>query len=270
VLGRRNLKVETHAQVDRLVLEGKRATGLVVRQNGQIRRFSATREIILSAGAIGSPQILQLSGIGPGAVLSRYGIPVVHDMAGVGENLQDHLQIRCAYKVQGVRTMNERYQSLVQRAGFALEYAFLRRGPMTMAPSQLGAFVRSDPSRDTPNLQYHIQPLTLPKFGEPLDPFPAFTASVANVRPTSRGHVRIVSPDPATPPHIVPNYLDSDYDRATSVAGIRAIRRLMTGEPLRPFVIGETGRTVGAESDEQILSVFRQNGVPVRVIVAKA
>ena len=252
VLGRRNLKVETHAQVDRLVLEGKRATGLVVRQNGQIRRFSATREIVLSAGAIGSPQILQLSGIGPGAVLSRYGIPVVHDMAGVGENLQDHLQIRCAYKVQGVRTMNERYQSLVQRAGFALEYAFLRRGPMTMAPSQLGAFVRSDPSRDTPNLQYHIQPLTLPKFGEPLDPFPAFTASVANVRPTSRGHVRIVSPDPATPPEIRPNYLSTEDDRSVAAASVRVTRNIISMPSLAKYQPQEFRPGLEFQKDEDL------------------
>ncbi|MET0195270.1 MAG: GMC family oxidoreductase, partial [Hyphomicrobiaceae bacterium] len=145
VLGRRNLQVETHAQVVRLLLDGKRATGLVLRQNGQERSIGASREIILAAGAIGSPTILQLSGIGPGALLQKHGIGVQHDLAGVGENLQDHLQIRCAYKVQGVKTMNERFQSLMQRAGFALEYALRRSGPMTMAPSQLGAFVRSDP-----------------------------------------------------------------------------------------------------------------------------
>ena len=169
---RRNLDVETDAMVERLVLDGKRVTGLVMRQHGSRRTIRAAREVVLAAGAIGSPQILQLSGIGPGAVLQPFGIEVRHELKGVGENLQDHLQVRCAYKVQGVKTMNERFQSLVQRAGFAAQYAFQRRGPMTMAPSQLGAFVKSDPSRETPNLQYHVQPLTLPKFGEPLDPFP--------------------------------------------------------------------------------------------------
>lgn len=210
---RSNLKVETHALVERLALDGKRVTGLVVRQEGNLRTLSAAREVVLAAGAIGSPQILQLSGIGPGAVLSPLGIEVLHELPGVGENLQDHLQLRCAYKVTGVRTMNERFQSLVQRAGFLLEYALLRRGPMTMAPSQLGAFVRSDPSRETPNLQYHVQPLTLPKFGDPLDPFPAFTASVANLRPTSRGWVRIMSPEPQAHPQIRPNYLSTEDDR---------------------------------------------------------
>jgi choline dehydrogenase-like flavoprotein len=198
VRDRSNLVVETHAMVEGLTMEGRRVTGLTFRQDATKRSVVARREVVLAAGAIGSPQILQISGVGPGALLQKYGIDVRHDLPGVGENLQDHLQVRCAYKVSGVKTMNERYQSLVQRAGFALDYALRRRGPMTMAPSQLGAFTKSDPSRETPNIQYHVQPLTLPKFGEPLDPFPAFTASVCNVRPTSRGHVRITSPDPSS------------------------------------------------------------------------
>ena len=228
VLHRRNLAVETHAMVERLVLDGKRVTGLVMRQHGQQRTVEATREVILAAGAIGSPQILQLSGIGPGAVLQPLGIGVAHDLRGVGENLQDHLQIRCAYKVSGVKTMNERYQSLAQRAGFAAQYVLTRRGPMTMAPSQLGAFVKSDAARETPNLQYHIQPLTLPKFGEPLDPFPAFTASVANIRPTSRGSVRIMSPNPAAHPEIRPNYLSTAEDRHVAAEAIRVTRNIVS------------------------------------------
>ncbi len=216
---RRNLDVETDAMVERLVLDGKRVTGLVMRQHGSRRTIRAAREVVLAAGAIGSPQIMQLSGIGPGAVLQPFGIEVRHELKGVGENLQDHLQVRCAYKVQGVKTMNERFQSLVQRAGFAAQYVFQRRGPMTMAPSQLGAFVKSDPSRETPNLQYHVQPLTLPKFGEPLDPFPAFTASVANIRPTSRGWVRITAPDPEAHPEIRPNYLATQDDRRVAADG---------------------------------------------------
>jgi choline dehydrogenase-like flavoprotein len=159
-------------------------------------------------------------------VLNPLGIDVAHELKGVGENLQDHLQIRCAYKVSGVKTMNERYQSLAQRAGFAAQYVLTRRGPMTMAPSQLGAFVKSDASRETPNLQYHIQPLTLPKFGEPLDPFPAFTASVANIRPTSRGWVRIAAPDPVAHPEIRPNYLSTAEDRHVAAEAIRVTRRI--------------------------------------------
>jgi choline dehydrogenase-like flavoprotein len=225
---RPNLAIETHAMVERLLLDGKRVTGLVMRQNGVERALRATREVILSAGAIGSPQILQLSGVGPGALLQGMGIEVHHELPGVGENLQDHLQLRCAYKVTGVATMNERYQSLFQRAGFALQYLLTRRGPMTMAPSQLGAFVRSDASRETPNLQYHIQPLTLPKFGDPLDPFPAFTASVANLRPTSRGSVRITSPDPQAHPAIAPNYLATEDDRRAAADAIRVTRRIVS------------------------------------------
>ena len=225
---RPNLAIETHALVERLVLDGRRVTGLVMRQNGSRRTLKAMREVVLCAGAIGSPQILQLSGVGPGRVLQPLGIEVRHELPGVGENLQDHLQLRCAYKVTGVKTMNERYQSLLQRAGFATQYLLSRRGPMTMAPSQLGAFARSDASRETPNLQYHIQPLTLPRFGEPLDPFPAFTASVANIRPTSRGSVRIMSPDPAAHPEIRPNYLSTAEDRHVAAEAIRVTRNIVS------------------------------------------
>jgi choline dehydrogenase-like flavoprotein len=228
VTHRQNLKVETHALVESLTLDGKRVTGLTLRQQGAARTVNAAREVILAAGAIGSPQILQLSGIGPGGVLAPLGIEVRHDLKGVGENLQDHLQVRCAYKVTGVKTMNEGYRNLLRRAGFLMEYLLWKRGPMTMAPSQLGAFVRSDPSRDTPNLQYHVQPLTLPKFGEPLDPFPAFTASVANLRPTSRGWVRITSPDPAAHPEIRPNYLATQDDRRVAADAIRVTRHIVS------------------------------------------
>ena len=217
------------------MLDGKRVTGLTLRQKGAVRTVNAAREVILAAGAIGSPQILQLSGIGPGDVLAPLGIEVRHELKGVGENLQDHLQVRCAYKVTGVKTMNESYRSLFRRAGFLMEYLLWKRGPMTMAPSQLGAFVRSDPSRDTPNLQYHVQPLTLPKFGEPLDPFPAFTASVANLRPTSRGSVRIVSPDPQAHPEIRPNYLSTADDRRVAADAIRITRHIVSRPALARY-----------------------------------
>jgi len=232
---RRNLVIETDALVERLTLEGNRVTGLVVRQGGRRRTLRAAREVILCAGAIGSPQILQLSGIGAGQLLKPLGIPVRHELPGVGENLQDHLQIRCAYKIRGAPTMNERFQSLFRRAGFVAQYALLRRGPMTMAPSQLGAFVKSDPSRDTPDLQYHVQPLTLPKFGEPLDPFPAFTASVANIRPSSRGWVRITSPEPDRHPEIHPNYLASEEDRRVAAASVRITRNIVSMPALAKY-----------------------------------
>ncbi len=228
VQSRANLTVMTGAHVRWLTIQGRRVTGATILRDGTQLTVTARREVVMAAGSIGTPHILQLSGIGPGELLRRLGITVVHPLAGVGENLQDHLQVRCAYKVSGVATMNERYQSLVQRAGFALQYAFMRRGPMTMAPSQLGAFTRSDPSRETPNLQYHIQPLTLPKFGEPLDPFPAFTASVCNLRPTSRGHVYAMSPDPTAYPEISPNYLATDDDKRVAADGIRVTRRIVS------------------------------------------
>jgi choline dehydrogenase-like flavoprotein len=249
---RRNLEVETGATVERLLFEGKRVTGLVVRQQGERRGINAAREIVLAAGAIGSPMILQLSGIGPGALLQPLGIAVRHELKGVGENLQDHLQIRCAYKVHGVRTMNERFQSLMQRAGFAAQYALTRRGPMTMAPSQLGAFVKSDPSRATPNLQYHVQPLTLPKFGEPLDPFPAFTASVANVRPTSRGWVRITAPSPDAHPEIQPNYLSTAEDRHVAAEAIRVTRNIVSMPSLAKYAPQEFRPGGEFQSDEEL------------------
>jgi choline dehydrogenase-like flavoprotein len=249
---RRNLEVATHALAERLVLDGKRVTGLIVRQEGQRRALEVSREVILAAGAIGSPQVLQLSGIGPGAVLRPLGIEVLHELPGVGENLQDHLQVRCAYKVSGVRTMNERFQSLLQRAGFAAQYVLTRRGPMTMAPSQLGAFVKSDPGRETPNLQYHIQPLTLPKFGEPLDPFPAFTASVANLRPTSRGWVRITAPNPDTQPEIRPNYLSTAEDRAVAAEAIRVTRKIVAMPALAKYRPEEFRPGLEVQGEEEL------------------
>jgi choline dehydrogenase-like flavoprotein len=260
---RPNLDIETHAQVERLLLDGRRVTGLVVRRQGGARTVRAAREIVLAAGAIGSPQLLQLSGIGPGGVLKRTGIEVRQELPGVGDNLQDHLQLRCAYRVTGVKTMNERFQSLVQRAGFLLEYALLRRGPMTMAPSQLGAFVRSDPSRETPNLQYHVQPLTLPKFGEPLDPFPAFTASVANLRPTSRGCVRITSPDPQAHPEISPNYLATEDDRRVAADAIRVTRRIVSMPALAEFKPTEFRPGAEIEGDEELATAAGDIGTTI-------
>ena len=232
---RRNLSVLTQAQVERLVVEGRRVTGVVLKRRGFPLKIGVKRELILAAGAIGSPHLLQLSGIGAGDRLNRLGIGVAHSLPGVGENLQDHLQLRCAYKVTGVETLNERSQSLFQKARIGLEYALRRTGPMTMAPSQLGTFARSDPTRETPNLQYHIQPLTLPKFGEPLDPFPAFTASVCNLRPTSRGFVSIASPDPYAHPVIQPSYLTTEEDRRVAADAIRLTRHIVSQPALAQF-----------------------------------
>ena len=252
VLGRQNLTVFTQSQVSKLTLAGRRVSGAEVRVNGQAATIKARREVILAAGAIGSPQIMQVSGIGPGGLLQGLGIGVRHDLSGVGENLQDHLQIRCAYKVHGVRTLNETSQKLWQKAGIGLQYALKRTGPMSMAPSQLGAFAKSDDSRETPNLQYHVQPLTLPKFGEPLDPFPAFTASVCNVRPTSRGHVRITSPDANEHPTIDPNYLATEDDRRVAADSIRLTRAIISKPALQRYRPEEFRPGPEITSDEEL------------------
>jgi choline dehydrogenase len=225
---RPNLTVVTGALTKKLRLDGRRVLGVEFFEGGSEVFAAARREAILAAGAIGSPQILQLSGIGPGTLLHRHGIPVAHELP-VGENLQDHLQHRMAFRVKNALTLNTLLGSWWYKAKIACEYAALRSGPMTMAPSQLGAFVKSDPSQATPNLQYHVQPISLDRFGDPPHAFPAFTASVCNLRPTSRGHVRIASPDPRAHPAITPNYLSTDEDRAVAVAGLRLTRRIVTG-----------------------------------------
>ena len=234
-LKRKNLNVLTEAMVERLIISKGRVTGIAIKRRNFPIRIGAKREVILAAGAIGSPQLLQLSGIGPGERLRRLGITVQHALEGVGENLQDHLQVRCAYKVTGVETLNERSQSMYHKARIGLEYALRRTGPMTMAPSQLGTFAKSDPTRETPNLQFHVQPLTLPKFGEPLDPFPAFTASVCNLRPTSRGFVSISAPDPTAHPVIQPNYLSTEEDRHVAADSIRLTRRIVAQPALAKY-----------------------------------
>jgi choline dehydrogenase-like flavoprotein len=190
-------------------------------------------EVILAAGSIGSIHALLLSGVGPAAQLSSFGIPVVLDKPGVGENLQDHLQLRMIYKVSGIKTLNEMYASPAGRAGIFINYLLRRRGPLTMAPSQLGLFTRSDPARERANIQYHVQPLSLDKFGDPLHTFPAFTASVANVQPTSRGNIRLKSRDPAQAPAIQPNYLSTEEDRRVAADSIRVTRRIVTQPALQ-------------------------------------
>jgi choline dehydrogenase len=235
VLHRQNLTLATGVMVERVLIENGRATGVVYRQNGEQRTARARGEVVLSAGAIGSPQLLQLSGIGPGAWLQQHGIAVAHDLPGVGENLQDHLQIRPIYKVEGVKTLNVTYRSLFNRALMGLDYALRRRGPLTMAPSQLGAFTRSSPDYATPNLQFHVQPLSLDTFGEPMHAFGAFTASVCNLRPASRGTIRITSPDPAKQPAIAPNYLSAEEDRRVAADALRIVRKIVAEPALAKF-----------------------------------
>jgi choline dehydrogenase len=251
-LGRRNLRVITGAHATRLLFEGKRCTGVEFAENGAPRFVAAAGEVVLATGAVKTPQLLQLSGVGPAEHLREHGIEVVLDAPGVGGNLQDHLQIRCVYKVSGVRTLNEQAGSLLGKAMMGAEYALFRRGPLTMAPSQLGGFAKSDSSRATPNLQYHIQPLSLEKFGEPLHPFPAFTASVCNLRPESRGTIRLKSADPAAAPAIRPNYLADPADRLVAAQAVRLTRRIVAQPALAKYRPEEFRPGPEYQSDEEL------------------
>jgi choline dehydrogenase len=257
VLDRPNLEVLTHAHVERVNIEtrdGERcATGVSVLLEGRERHvFGARREVILAAGAIGSPQLLQLSGIGPGAMLHRNGIEVIEDLPGVGENLHDHLQIRIIYKVENTITLNRLAARPFGKARMALEYLFFRTGPLTMPPSQLGAFAKSEPGRSTANIEWHVQPLSLDKFGDELHAFDAITPAVCNLQPTSRGHVRIKNRDSAAHPAITLNYLATEEDRRVAVAGVRFTRRIMSAQPLARFNPQEWKPGANLESDEDL------------------
>ncbi|TCR91068.1 choline dehydrogenase-like flavoprotein [Rhizobium sp. BK376] len=225
---RENLTVLTKAQARRLLVEEGIVTGVEFQHDGTAKRAYADKETVLSAGSIGSPHILELSGIGRGDVLSAAGIDVVREVKAVGENLQDHLQLRMAYKVTGVPTLNEKATKLIGKAAIGLEYLMRRSGPMAMAPSQLGIFTRSGPDKETPDLQYHVQPVSLDKFGDPLHSFPAITASVCNLRPESRGSVHLASPDFAAQPTISPKYLSTSRDREIAVRSIRLTRKIVS------------------------------------------
>jgi choline dehydrogenase len=226
-MGRSNLTVLTHAHAERLVLDGRRVVGLDFDQGGVGKRAQVDGEVLLAAGAIGSPQLLQLSGLGPAELLRGLGLEVRGDLPGVGGNLQDHLQVRPVYKIQGLKTLNQMSRNPLNKGLMALDYILRKRGPMTMAPSQLGAFARSSPEYETPNIEYHVQPLSLDKFGAPLHPFPAFTASVCNLRPESRGSVRVTSADFRDAPEIRPNYLATPKDRQVVADALRLTRRIV-------------------------------------------
>ncbi|TAM48664.1 MAG: choline dehydrogenase [Burkholderiaceae bacterium] len=254
---RPNVEVWTSAQVVRLLFEATadgrpRCTGAQVRAGGENVTATAGREVILCAGSIGSPQILQLSGIGPAELLKRVGVPVVTDLPGVGANLQDHLQIRAMFKVQGVQTLNTLANSLLGKARIGLEYALRRSGPMSMAPSQLGAFTRSDAAQAWPNLEFHVQPLSLDAFGEPLHDFPAFTASVCNLNPTSRGTVQIKSPRFEDAPAIAPNYLSTEQDRKVAADSLRVTRRIVAQPALARYQPQEYKPGVQFQSDDEL------------------
>jgi len=262
-LARPNLTVLTGALVKKVRLEGRRALGVEFFQGNEEVYAEARRETVLAAGAIGSPQILQLSGIGPGTLLQGRGVPVVHELP-VGENLQDHLQLRMAFKVKNVVTLNTLLHSWWAKAKIGLEYALFRTGPMTMPPSQLGAFVKSDPSQPTPNLEYHVQPISLDKFGDPPHPFPAFTASPCNLRPTSRGHVRITSPEPRAYPAIAPNYLATAEDRRVAAAALRLTRRIVIGtQAMRKYEPEEFTPGPQYQTEEALVEGARKVGTTI-------
>jgi choline dehydrogenase-like flavoprotein len=251
VLGRPNLRLETGGLVEGIIFDGKRATGVRWKQNGQTRTARCRGEVILAAGSIGSTQILLLSGVGPAAHLQEHGIPLVLDRPGVGANLQDHLQQRMIFKVEGVTTLNERYHAPLGMARMLAEYALFRRGPLTMAPSQLGLFTRSDKDQERANLQFHVQPLSLDKFGDPLHKFPAFTASACNLRPTSRGTVRLRSANASDPPAIKPNYLSTEEDRRIAARAIRLTRHVVAQPALAPFHPAEYLPGVAVHDDNE-------------------
>jgi len=257
-LGRPNFTLWTQAHVRRLILNDAstdtpmRCTGAEILHGRNMVQARARREVILSAGSIGSPHILQLSGIGPADVLQQHGVVVRHALPGVGANLQDHLQIRAVYKVQNTKTLNTQAGSWWGKAQIGLEYALRRSGPMSMAPSQLGAFTRSDPTQPHANLEYHVQPLSLDAFGQPLHNFNAITASVCNLNPSSRGSVRIQSPDFQKAPAIAPNYLSTPEDCKIAADSLRQVRHIMAQPAMAHFAPEEFRPGVQFQSDDEL------------------
>ncbi|MDE2396054.1 MAG: GMC family oxidoreductase N-terminal domain-containing protein [Burkholderiales bacterium] len=263
--GRPNLEIRTGQLTTRVLIENGRAVGVELRPTGggAPQQLRARREVVLAAGAIGTPQLLQLSGIGPGAWLQQQGIEVRHDLPGVGENLQDHLQIRAVFAVQGTRTLNRLANSWSGKARIALEYAWSRSGPMSMAPSQLGAFTRSAPGYLWPNVEYHVQPLSLDAFGEPLHRDDAFTASVCNLNPGARGRVRIRSPRPEDAPTIEPRYLSTPEDRQVAADSLRLTRRIAAMPALARFAPREIRPGVQYQSDDELARLAGDIGTTI-------
>ncbi len=263
VLKRSNLKVITGARVDRVLIEDGRAVGVAWTDRMGAHEARASGEVVLSAGAVATPRLLELSGMGDGSRLSALGVTVLHHSPGVGENLQDHLQIRPTYAVTGTPTLNALYAQIWRRPLMALDYGLRRRGPLTMAPSQMGAFARSSPEVATPNLQFHVQPLSLDAFGEPLHPYPAITISVCNLRPTSRGSIHARTPDPGAAPIIQPNYLATIEDERVAVQSLRLVRRIVAQAPLQSFGARELKPGPVAETDDDLLAAARALGTTI-------
>ncbi|WP_312798174.1 GMC family oxidoreductase [Tianweitania sp.] len=260
---RPNLKITTKATVEKVTVKDGRATGIAYRVNGQEMQALAAREVILSAGAIGSPHLLQLSGIGDGETLGEHGIDVVRHLPGVGRNLQDHLQIRAVYGVTGIPTLNQFANSLFGRVRMGLEFALRRTGPLTMAPSQLGIFAKSNERYATPNIEFHVQPLSTEKLGERLHDFPGVTASVCNLRPTSRGSVTLRSKDPTQTPKIAPNYLATPEDEMVAVESLRYARRLFETKAMAPYTPRELKPGPEAVSDDDLLKAAQRLGTTI-------
>jgi len=262
-LKRPNLRLITHADTNSLVLDGKKVTGVRFTHKGRSLTASADREVLLAAGAINSPKILELSGIGNGEILSDRGLELQHESVGVGKNLQDHLQIRTVYKVKNAKTLNTMANSMVGKAKIALQYALTRSGPMSMAPSQFGMFSKSDPSLETPDLEYHVQPLSTDKLGDPLHPFPAITMSVCNLRPESTGTVHVTKAGNAAQPEIRLNYLSAEKDREIALKSVRQARTIMTARALQSHQPEEILPGPQVDSDEDLLKKIGDIGTTI-------
>ena len=263
IKNRKNLHIIKKCEVNNLILENNKVIGVDVARNGQLEKIFVNKEVVLSAGSIGSPKILELSGIGNNKVLSDLGIQTKINSVNVGENLQDHLQLRVIYKLENAVTLNQKANSLLGKIGIGLEYVLNRSGPMSMAPSQLGVFAMSDESYETPNLQFHVQPLSLDKFGDPLHDFPGLTASVCNLNPQSRGSVHINSKDAKSPPDIDPRYLSEEQDRIVAAQSIRLARKIITQPAMKKYNPKEYAPGIQFQSDEELKKVAGDIGTTI-------
>jgi len=263
VKNRKNLRVISKCEVSKIILKNKKAKGVKVFRNGKSEEIYVNREIILSSGSIGSPKILELSGIGNPNILSKLGIDTEVESKNIGENLQDHLQLRVIYELENAKTLNQKANSFIGKLGIGLEYALKRTGPMSMAPSQLGLFAMSDRSHETPNLQFHVQPLSLDKFGEPLHNFPGLTASVCNLNPQSRGNVHIVSKDYKIAPSIDPNYLSTEKDKIVAAQSIKLARKIISQPAMKKYNPKEYAPGIQFQSEDDLKKVAGDIGTTI-------
>jgi choline dehydrogenase-like flavoprotein len=263
VKNRKNLRVISKCEVSKIILKNKKAKGVKVFRNGKSEEIYVNREIILSSGSIGSPKILELSGIGNPNILSKLGIDTEVESKNIGENLQDHLQLRVIYELENAKTLNQKANSFIGKLGIGLEYALKRTGPMSMAPSQLGLFAMSDKSHETPNLQFHVQPLSLDKFGEPLHNFPGLTASVCNLNPQSRGNVHIVSKDYKIAPSIDPNYLSAEKDKIVAAQSIKLARKIISQPAMKKYNPKEYAPGIQFQSEDDLKKVAGDIGTTI-------